>query len=136
MAAVDDGGSMVAFEVHVISGEDDPAPHLAEGLLARELEQAGADTVSQVASPGAALPGAKAAGEWSGLLIKAFADGLPSLVTTLLGWLARRPADRIKVICRDGDRQVEIDCTKEDVREAQKLIRTFQASLRVPARTP
>jgi hypothetical protein len=129
-----DGESLLALEVEVMPGDDDPAPERAASLLARELEDAGADSVSPMATTGPAVPGAKAGGEWTGLIVKTLAKGIPDLVSTLLGWVSRRPADRIKIKYRSGGRVIEVECTKDDVADAQKLIRTFESLPRTRSR--
>jgi len=121
---------VVVFEVCLVPGEDDPAPERSGGVFARELEDAGADSVSARSTAGPPVAGAKgAAAELGGLLVEVVTAGVPGLVTTLLAWLTKRPDDRLKIKYRDGDRECEIECAKGDVAQAEALIQALQRSV-------
>jgi hypothetical protein len=99
----------VTFEVALMTGEDAESALLTRAL-ARELEDAGAESVVS-RRENALHPGTKSAFEWGKLAVQVATTGLPSLFAALAGWLARRPDEKVRIKWRDGDREVEVECS-------------------------
>lgn len=130
--------SLVTFEVAVVAEQDTQVAQLARGL-ARELEDAGAEAVT--AQRQAIIPetGTKNVPfEWGTLLVEVAKNGLPPIIAALAGWLARRPAERVRLKWREGDREVEVECAESSLTGSQldDLMRRLQGAIRPERRPP
>src|SRR5262245_56242670 len=104
------GQDFVVLEVAVRSVDDTDAARVS-AELARELEDAGAESVRPQRRDGVAEPGTKGAFECGKLLVEVVGTGLPPIIGALAGWLARRPAEKVHLKWREGDREVELECS-------------------------
>jgi hypothetical protein len=68
---------------------------------------------------GTAEPGTKSAIDWGNLVVQAATAGLPAIFAALAGWLARRPDEKVRLKWRDGDREVEIECSHAALGESR-----------------
>src|SRR5689334_9749469 len=104
--------SLVEFEVAVVSEDDANLARLSAGL-ARELADAGAESVRPERLESVPAPGTKSSPiEWGKLIVEAASTGLAPIIAALAGWLARRPSQKVKLKWREGDREIEIECSE------------------------